>query len=114
MKKLLSAVLCALLMGLCACGRKNTDTLEAFWPILVDLYTFVCLSQQDDWDATSAAFDRTGIVNPSVLYDAYILHFKNANGEGERPFTDQEYKEIYEQYCNPSNPMKFTFIPIDD
>lgn len=47
------------------------------------------------------------------MYDEYIMEYKNADGEGERPFTDQEYKDLYEQYCNPSNPMKFNFIPIE-
>jgi len=193
-----------------ACPASYKDAPEAYWPILDDLYVFVYLAHQDDWDLTCTAFDNTGIINQSVLYDAedlgyaiedinndnisellilrkassvlslytlkeanpvfllsdwgsrtigrfaadgtlytqwsggggmslcayrlepgadklmqvednffvfmydaYVLHFKNANGEGERPFTDQEYKELYERYSNPPNPMQFDFIPIE-
>ena len=47
------------------------------------------------------------------MYDTHILQFKNANGEGERHYTDEEYEELYEQYRNPPNPMQFNFIPIE-
>ena len=44
------------------------------------------------------------------MYDTHILHFKNADGEGERPFTDEEFRAMS---AKPTNPIKFSFIPIE-
>ncbi|MDR2688079.1 MAG: hypothetical protein LBB75_10025 [Oscillospiraceae bacterium] len=46
------------------------------------------------------------------MFDTHILQFRNAGGEGERSFTDEEYRAMYEEYNNPSRPMRLDFIPI--
>ena len=104
MKKLLMAALCLLLAGLCACGQASLEpepvtttapptTTEqpamkpiecpasykgapkAYKPVLDNLYTFVCLARQGDPELTRAAFDNTGIINPSVQFAAEDLGY---------------------------------------
>ena len=58
--------------------------------------------------------DRLMEIKADLYSNNFILDYKNVSGEQEsRPFTQEEFDAMIEQYDNPPNPMQFNFIPID-
>jgi len=42
-----------------------------------------------------------------------LLCYRNADGEGERIITEDEWRTLGDRYQNPPSPMQFNFIPIE-
>jgi len=58
--------------------------------------------------------DALTAINDDFYSNDFILYFKNASGEEEsRPFTQDEFDAMIEQYYSPPKSMKFDFIPIE-